>query len=58
MFIALPALHLEYGSTEYSKDFLTDAKLSNTDKVIVLRNNPPRWNEGIYTKYIKYFNYE
>ncbi|OUM67381.1 hypothetical protein PIROE2DRAFT_5125 [Piromyces sp. E2] len=46
MFIALPALHLEYGSTEYSKDFLTDAKLSNTEKVIVLRNNPPRWNEA------------
>ena len=34
----LCALHLEYGSTEYSKDFLTDAKLSNTDKIIVLRN--------------------
>ncbi|ORX79834.1 Tub-domain-containing protein [Anaeromyces robustus] len=46
MFIALPALHLEHGSTEYSKDFLSDAKSNNTDKVIVLRNNPPRWNEA------------
>ncbi|KAG4100290.1 Tub-domain-containing protein [Neocallimastix lanati (nom. inval.)] len=46
MFVALPALHLEYGSTEYSKDFFTDAKNNNTDKIIVLRNNPPRWNEA------------
>jgi len=50
MFIALPALHLEHGSTEYSKDFLSDAKANNTDKIIVLRNNPPRWNEGILYK--------
>jgi hypothetical protein len=45
MFIALPALHLEHGSSKYSKDFLADAKSNNTDKIIILRNNPPRWNE-------------
>jgi len=46
MFIALPALHLEHGSSKYSKDFLADAKSNNTDKIIILRNNPPRWNES------------
>ncbi|TPX72693.1 hypothetical protein SpCBS45565_g00260 [Spizellomyces sp. 'palustris'] len=45
MSVAIPATHIEELSEHYSKDIMADVKTQNTNKLLFLRNKPPRWNE-------------
>jgi hypothetical protein len=45
MSVALAAAHIDESSDDGTKDILADMKASNTDKLLFLRNKPPRWNE-------------
>ncbi|KAJ3141558.1 Tubby- protein 3 [Geranomyces variabilis] len=46
MSVAIPATKIPELSEDYSKDIMSDIKTQNTDKLLFLRNKPPRWNEA------------
>ncbi|KAI8919115.1 Tub family-domain-containing protein [Powellomyces hirtus] len=46
MSVAIPATSITELSDDYSKDIMSDVKTQNTDKLLFLRNKPPRWNEA------------
>ncbi|KAJ3183118.1 Tubby- protein 3 [Geranomyces variabilis] len=46
MSVAIPATKIPELSEDYSKDIMSDVKTQNTDKLLFLRNKPPRWNEA------------
>ncbi|KAJ3177192.1 Tubby- protein 3 [Gaertneriomyces sp. JEL0708] len=46
MSVAIPAKHIEELSDQLSQDIMTDIKTQNTEKLLFLRNKPPRWNEA------------
>ncbi|TPX38188.1 hypothetical protein SmJEL517_g00205 [Synchytrium microbalum] len=46
MQVAIPAMYIEEGSDDFSKDVLADTRAQNTSKLHFLRNKPPRWNEA------------
>ncbi|KAJ3410824.1 Tubby- protein 3 [Chytridiales sp. JEL 0842] len=46
MNVAVPATHLDENSEDTTLDILTDIRMQNTQKLLFLRNKPPRWNES------------
>ncbi|KAJ3147398.1 Tubby- protein 3 [Geranomyces michiganensis] len=46
MSVAIPATKIPELSDDYSKDIMSDVKTQNTEKLLFLRNKPPRWNEA------------
>ncbi|KAJ3030589.1 UNVERIFIED_CONTAM: hypothetical protein HDU68_008482 [Siphonaria sp. JEL0065] len=43
--VAIPAIAIEENSDSATKDIMADIKSQNKDKLLFLKNKPPRWNE-------------
>jgi hypothetical protein len=49
MAVAIPAEKLSEDSPDRTKDIIEDIRIRNTDKLLFMRNKPPRWNEATQT---------